>query len=186
MPPFLRSLAPAILTAALLSAPGRLAAQTMDHSRMMAQMSGAMPTEPGQGAFAAIAEIVSILQSDPATDWSRVNIEALRQHLIDMDNVTLRAQVTEEDVTGGAIFTVTSPDAAVVGSIRRMTAEHVATMSGSEGLTMQADPVADGSRVTVTGPDARKIRALSFIGILTLGMHHQPHHLAIAKGDMMH
>ena len=186
MPPFFRSLAPLVLTAALLSTPGMLAAQTMDHSRMMAQMSGGIPTEPGQGAFAAIAEIVSILQSDPATDWSRVNIEALRQHLIDMDNVTLRAQVTEEDVTGGAIFTVTSPDAAVAASIRRMTAEHVATMSGSEGLAMQADPVTGGSRVTVTGPDARKIRALSFIGILTLGMHHQPHHLAIAKGEMMH
>ena len=45
------------------------------------------PTMPGQDAFGAIQEIVQILQSDPKTDWSKVNIEALRQHLIDMNEV---------------------------------------------------------------------------------------------------
>ncbi|MFX5914869.1 hypothetical protein ABTE45_18800, partial [Acinetobacter baumannii] len=58
--------------------------------------SGLMPTQPGQSAFAAILEIVALLEADPATDWSKVNIEALRQHLIDMDNVTLRADVKSE------------------------------------------------------------------------------------------
>ncbi len=53
----------------------------------------AVPREPGQSAFAAIQEIVAILEADPETDWSRVNIEALRNHLADMDNVTLRADV---------------------------------------------------------------------------------------------
>lgn len=28
-----------------------------------------------------------------------------------------------------------------------------------------------------------KIRELSFIGLLTQGTHHKPHHLAMAKGD---
>lgn len=152
---------------------------------MMAQMSGGMPTETGQGAFAAIAEIGAILQADPATDWSKVNIEALRQHLIDMDNVTLRAQVFEAVIDGGAVFTVTSPDAGVVASIRRMTLAHAAAMSGMEGTAMKAEEIEGGSSVTVTGPDAQKIRALGFIGVMTLGMHHQPHHLAIARGEMM-
>ena len=30
----------------------------------------------------------------PTTDWSKVNIAALREHLIDMDEVTLRAEQT--------------------------------------------------------------------------------------------
>lgn len=190
MTAILNRLAPVALITTLLAIPGMTAAQTMDHSNMdhsamMAQMSGGMPTETGQGAFAAIAEIVAILQADPATDWSKVNIEALRQHLIDMDNVTLRAQVAEADIDGGAVFTVTSPDAAVVASIRRMTLSHAAAMSGIAGMAMRAEEVEGGSRVTVTGPDAQKIRALGFIGVMTLGMHHQPHHLAIARGEMV-
>jgi len=40
---------------------------------------------PGQDAFGAIQEIVQILDADPKTDWSKVDLEALRQHLIDMD-----------------------------------------------------------------------------------------------------
>lgn len=47
----------------------------------LTEMSGT-PAEPGQGTFAAIAEIVALLQSDPTTDWATVDIEALRQHLI--------------------------------------------------------------------------------------------------------
>ena len=47
------------------------------------------PAKSGQSAFAAIQEIVSILEADPATDWSKVDIDALRQRLVDMNNVTL-------------------------------------------------------------------------------------------------
>ena len=59
------------------------------------------PTQPGQGAFAAIQEIVDILEADPRTDWSKVDIGALRQHLEDMDNVTLHAQVRSTPIGGG-------------------------------------------------------------------------------------
>jgi hypothetical protein len=30
------------------------------------------------------------------------------------------------------------------------------------------------------------IRGLGFIGLLASGSHHQPHHLAMAKGEFMH
>src|SRR5438046_3161300 len=42
------------------------------------------PREPGQSAFAAIQEIVALLEADPGTDWTKVDIEALRRHLVDM------------------------------------------------------------------------------------------------------
>jgi hypothetical protein len=50
------------------------------------------PTLPGQDAFGAIQEVVRILESDPKTDWSKVDLEALRQHLIDMNEVTLKGR----------------------------------------------------------------------------------------------
>jgi hypothetical protein len=50
---------------------------------------------------------------------------------------------------------------------------------------MTTTPIGDGAIVTVTGSaaDAQRIQALGFFGILTLGGHHQPHHLMIAKGQ---
>ena len=51
-----------------------------------------------------IQEIVAMLAADPQTDWSKVNIEALREHLVDMDNVTLHAHATSEDVDNGVRF----------------------------------------------------------------------------------
>jgi len=77
-------------------------------------------TRAGQDAFTAIQEVVEILTADPKTDWSKVNIDALRQHLIDMNNVTLNAQVTNVPIDGGMIFALTG-DGPVRDSIRRMT-----------------------------------------------------------------
>ena len=149
----------------------------------------AFPTglmEGGQSAFAAIQEIVAKLMADPTTDWSRVDIEALRQHLIDMDNVTLRARVGVEEIEGGARFEATSEDAAVTSSIRAMVPAHAATMDDVEGWTMQASEIPGGAALVVTGADPDRIRALGFIGVMTVGMHHQAHHHALAAGQNPH
>src|SRR5437763_2768602 len=53
------------------------------HAQAIRDCDGPLPTSPGQAAFGAISEIVRLLKADPNTDWSKVNIEALRQHLID-------------------------------------------------------------------------------------------------------
>lgn len=73
------------------------------HQGMMGMHGGLtqQPALPGQDAFGAIQEIVQILQSDPTTDWSKVNISALRQHLIDMNEVTLRAVAAERNLDNG-------------------------------------------------------------------------------------
>lgn len=154
---------------------------------MHAHQSGAAPTEPGQSAFAAIQEIVQILSDDPHTDWSKVDIEALRQHLIDMSNVTLSARVVSEPIDGGMKFVVTG-DGAVRDSIRRMTTAHAATMDGYGGWHFTAKDTDGGSifEVRVPPQDVARLKALGFIGTLTLGMHHQEHHLMIARGDHPH
>jgi hypothetical protein len=50
-------------------------------------------------------------------------------------------------------------------------------------------PLPDGVLLTVTSSDPKdvpRIRGLGFIGLLVSGAHHQPHHLAMAKGTFHH
>ena len=116
------------------------------------------PVQPGQGAFAAIQEIVEILESDPSTDWSKVNIDALRQHLIDMSNVTLNANVKSEAIAGGMRFTVTGVGT-VRDSVRRMLTGHAVTMNDVDGWTFGVAEITDGAVLTVRVPakDAQKL-----------------------------
>jgi hypothetical protein len=151
------------------------------------RISPSGPTQSGQAAFAAIQEIVEILEADPATNWSKVNIEALRQHLIDMDNVTLRADAKSEPVEGGIRFIV-SGSGQVKESIQRMVTAHAAIMDGIGNWKFTATTTEVGANLTVVTPpkDAGKLRALGFIGVMARGMHHQEHHLMIARGDNPH
>jgi len=162
----------------------------MDHGAAVAADGQAMagPREPGQSAYAALGEAVRIMVADPQTDWARANVDALRNHLVDMDNVTLRAAATSERLPNGAIFHVTG-DGPIVGSIQRMTRSHFAESDFGKGWKMTAEPTATGADVTVISPnaaDAAEINGLGFFGILTLGSHHQPHHLMMARGGMRH
>src|SRR4051812_32534782 len=70
-------------------------------------MAGRGPAQPGQQAFGAIAEVVRLLDADPTTDWSTVDLERLRRHLVDMDEVVMRALVTQTAVPGGLAMDVT-------------------------------------------------------------------------------
>jgi hypothetical protein len=106
-----------------------------DQSPAQKQSSG--PTEAGEGAFAAIQEIVALLNADPKTDWSKVDIDALRQHLVDMNNVTLKANVTSAPIDAGVRFEVTG-EGPVRESIRRMVLVHAATMNGVDGWIFEA------------------------------------------------
>src|SRR5207247_4007269 len=58
------------------------------------------PAMPGQDAFGAIAEVVQMLDADPTTDWSKVDLERLRQHRSDMNAGVRRAQVKPTAVPG--------------------------------------------------------------------------------------
>ena len=66
-----------------------------------------------------------------------------------------------------------------------MLTAHTATMDGSGVWQMIAVPSPAGAEITVIGDEAQ-VRALGFVGLMTVGMHHQAHHLAIAKGTNPH
>lgn len=147
-----------------------------------------IPREGGQAVFAAVAEIVRLLETDPATDWGRVDVERLRQHLLDMDLVATGSRVAASWVPGGEQWRVTGMGAAV-GAIRRMTRDHGAMVEAEGAMRVRRQDLPGGVLLTVTARDpsdkalVRKIRALDFIGFMAGGTHHQAHHLALARGD---
>jgi len=150
---------------------------------MHGQQSG-LPAMPGQDAFGTIQEVVAMLEADPATDWSKVNIAALREHLIDMNEVTLRAASSERMLDNGIEIAVTG-EGRTLAAIKRMVPAHVRELSGI-GWTAKSEDLPNGVKRTVTGADTKqlaKLKALGFIGIMVQGGHHQPHHLLMAKGE---
>lgn len=163
----------------------------MDHAAHMAMMQkcqSTLPTQPGQAAFGAISEIVRMLEADSTTDWSRVNIEALRQHLIDMDDVIMHAAVVQRSVPGGLEMEVTGTGR-TVGAIKRMAMNHTKMLDQEGQYHATATETANGARITVTASDERtvaRVRGLGFAGLMTEGDHHAPHHLAIARGENPH
>ena len=163
------------------------------HSQMMqgqggmhGQQSGgpSVPTMPGQDAYGTIQEVVQILQADPTTDWSKVNIGALRQHLIDMNEVTLNAAAAERMLDNGIEITVTG-EGRTLEAIKRMVPAHVSELR-EIGWNAKSDELPNGIKLTVMANEAQpltKLKALGFIGIMVQGGHHQPHHLMMAKGQ---
>jgi hypothetical protein len=145
--------------------------------------------QPGQGAFGTMAEVVGTLEADPATDWSKVDMERLRQHLIDMDEVVLRASVKASQVHGGLSMDITGTGR-TSQSIRAMLIPHTAELESMPAWSAKAEPIPDGVRLIVVARDpsdaktVSHIRGLGFAGLLVQGGHHGPHHLAMAKGEM--
>jgi hypothetical protein len=154
----------------------------------MRGMGGGGPTMSGQDAFGAIAEIVRVLDADPATDWTKVDLERLRQHLIDMNEVVLRSAVKPVPVPGGLAMDITGAGR-TEQAIRAMVVPHAAELDRMASLSAKAETISGGVRLTVTAKKAddakvvARIRGLGFAGLMTEGAHHQAHHLAMARGE---
>jgi hypothetical protein len=101
-----------------------------------------------------------------------------------MDNVTLHAQVQSTSIDGGIKFAANG-DGEVKQSIQRMVMSHAGIMNGVGGWKLAAAKTDSGAVMSVVVPakDLNKLRALGFIGVMTRGMHHQEHHLMIARGE---
>ena len=173
--------------------PGHMQEMMREHQGMMSGHAGmrgasATPTSPGQDAFGAIQEIVQMLDADPKTDWSKVDLEALRQHLIDMNEVTLKAEAAPKQIDGGLEIAVTGSGRTLI-AIQRMIPAYAQMANGHDGWSAKASELPNGELLTVTAASPKEvqhIRGLGFIGLLASGSWHQPHHLAMAKGEFDH
>jgi hypothetical protein len=146
------------------------------------------PSETGQAQFAAIAEIVTLLRDDPNTDWEQVDIKALRDHLVDMDNVTTMASV-ERTVDETSVTFIVTGDDVVAASIRRMVLAHSPMLQGTSDWTVTAEEMEGGAKMVVRASpkdEMGQVLGLGFFGLMTIGAHHQRHHLMIATGRSPH
>lgn len=150
--------------------------------------AGAMATEPGQGAFGALIEIVEILEKDPKTDWQRVDIAALREHLVDMSALVLHAAAAETHIDGGIRAEVTASGRALA-AVQRMVPAHAQVLDAMGRWSARAETTETGAVLVVAATDpgeVARVRALGFFGIMATGAHHQAHHLAMARGQPVH
>ena len=154
-------------------------------------MNPPIPQSPGQDAFGAIQEIVRILEAGPNTDWSKVKIENLRQHLIDMNEVVLHSDVKSAEVPSGLTMEITGRDRTEL-AIRSMVMPQSGMLNQMPLWAAQAQEIPGGVRLTVKAKDPNdsktiaEIRGLGFAGLLVQGDYHQIHHLGMAKGEWKH
>ncbi|WP_299195551.1 hypothetical protein [uncultured Amphritea sp.] len=183
-----------LLFAALLTH-GVAAFAEGDHSAMTHHdhsmgASATVLTEAGNDAFGTIQEVIARLNSDPDTDWSKVNIEALRQHLVDMNEMTLNVEVISQTPIAQGMEAIVKPlTARSAAALERVLKVHPAQLQRESGWVMQVVKNADAYRLIITTKNSyeiSKIRGLGYIGVMAYGTHHQLHHWAMASGENPH
>lgn len=145
-------------------------------------------TETGQAQFAAIAQIVTLLRNTPETDWTKVDIDGLRNHLVDMDNVTTKA-VVERSVNGLVVTFGVTGEASISPSIQSMVMAHGPMLQQATGWSVRVARRDDGAMMAIqvtSKEQITQVMGLGFFGLMTLGAHHQQHHLMIAMGQSPH
>ncbi len=145
-------------------------------------------TMPGNEIFGTIQEVVHKLEADPNTDWSKVDLEALRQHLLDMKAFTEEVSViSQKPIENGIVIQVKPETERAVGALKRLFKMHPAMLKMEKGWDMIAKQDNNQWTITVTtknNSEVNEIRALGYIGLLAEGAHHQLHHWMIATGQM--
>jgi len=164
----------------------------MPHAAMMGNNTATTPvvlTESGTDPFATLQEVITALEANPGTNWEKVNIEALRLHLVEMQDMTINVDVKQQYIDNGFQAVVTPTTNRAVKSLTRVLSGHPAQMKAETGWDMQVQNNNGVFTLTVTTKkvhDIAKIRGLGYIGVMAYGNHHQPHHWAIASGDNPH
>ena len=173
--------------------------ENMNHSDMkhntnsdaysIAKNSHFVLTEAGTDPFAVIQEAIALLEANPDTDWSTVNIEALRLHLIEMQDMTLNVTVEQQPVSFGFQAVITPTTNRALQSMSQVLSAHPSQMKEETGWDMVVTNNNGIFTIAVTTDqlqDVDKIRGLGYIGIMAYGNHHQQHHWAMASGENPH
>jgi hypothetical protein len=161
--------------------------EDMDHATFSQDqpVQDTILTEPGQGAFAALSEVVRELEADPDTDWSQVDLAGLRVHLVDMDRLVLET-IVEETALPDGLSAMATGDTETIATLRRMVPAHAAQLAQDDRWTVQAVDVKNGVELRVTSDDpavVARIRGLGFFGLMASQDHHRAHHMMMARGE---
>jgi len=160
------------------------------HQMAMSQGAESPLTAPGNAVFGAVQEVIATLDADPATDWSQVDIERLREHLVDMNRVAIDVKVVSaKKLADGLQVQVEPVNAAAHASLQRVLAAHPPMLHRETGWRVRVDSLGQDFRLTVTTTnpaEVAKIQGLGYFGLLAYGAHHRRHHWMIATGQHPH
>ena len=142
-------------------------------------------TELGQGAFAALSEVVRVLEADPDTIWGQVDLAGLRAHLVDMDRLVSDTRVAETELPNG-ISAMATGDTDTIATLRRMVPAHAAQLAQDDRWIVEAIDAENGVELRVTSDNpavVARIRGLGFYGLMASQDHHREHHMIMARGE---
>jgi len=148
--------------------------------------------EAGNDAYGTIQEVMYKLQANKNTNWAKVNLEALRLHLIDMYDMTFNVNVTkQEHIKNGLLVKVMPTTPRSSKALKKIFSAHSSVLEKESGFNMKInyDKGYDLYTIKITTNDKKRInelRGLGYIGLMAYGNHHQPHHWAIATGKNPH
>ena len=156
-----------------------------------ASTSSATPLkEAGNAIFGTIQETIKMLDADPKTDWTKVDLEGLRQHLIDMENFTSGVDVlSNEKIEKGSKIVIRAKSKEAHFSLERALKAHPSMMQSETGWTMDVKQNKEQFTLiieTQKPEEVARLRALGYIGVMALGDHHQVHHWLMASGSNPH
>jgi len=156
--------------------------------RMQQIMRGQNSQSGGDSVFTQIQNQVRTLQQDPDTDWTQVDLTALQQHLVDMEHLSLFAEVSTQYLANGLRYTVTG-QGRTLAAIQRMVPMHAQQIATELGMQVEAEATAEGAWISVITADDKEramYQAIGFLGLMTLGEHHDAHHQSMAGGSSGH
>ncbi len=160
------------------------------HEMHKPSVSDSPLTEAGNDVFGTIQEVIRKLNHDPKVDWSKVNLEALRRHLVDMNDMTLNIEViSQQTIDKGLKILIRPTTLRSASALHRVFAVHPAQLKDETGWKMWVQKIEQTYSLTITteNPDeVHQIKALGYIGIMASGNHHQVHHSMMAKGENPH
>ena len=147
------------------------------------------PASAGPFVFAELSRVIDILERDHDTNWDQVDLDALRDHLIDMELVFSQA-LSATEIEGTTVkFSVTSVDPKVFRAAKDMATAHGGFLPSSSGYVWKTQATEDSVVIEIsaaTSDLATKAAALGFFGMLTLDDHHSFHHEMMARGFSAH
>lgn len=146
--------------------------------------------EAGNDIFAALQEVISALNADPKTDWSEVNLTALKEHLLDMRDMVINVElVSKKALKNGSEILIKPTNKRARQAMKRVLSGHPAQLKQETGWNMSVTKQTDTYLLTTTTEnqaEVSKIIGLGYIGLMAHGSHHQPHHWSMATGSNPH
>lgn len=163
----------------------------MEHHQQMTMNKQVQPLiETGNDIFGTIQEVINKLNANPNTNWNKVNIEALKEHLLDMRDMTVNIEVISQNrVENGSEIVIKPMTKRSIQAMKRILSAHPKQLEKETNWKMTVQKQGDNYLLitTTNNPtEVSKIVGLGYIGIMAYGSHHQSHHWSMAIGKNPH